>query len=128
MKHHDFKLQRIVALMLALAPGLALGFSSGSTGADGAFTPTVNTSVQVPPSGILNYTTVSIPTGVTVTYLKNTANTPVVILASGDVTIAGSLNVSGTNGLDVGAAGTGNQGDDGVPGKGGRYLIRGLSK
>ena len=36
-------------------------FSSGSTGADGALNPTVNTEVVLPPSGILNYSTVNIP-------------------------------------------------------------------
>jgi hypothetical protein len=119
MKSSDLRLKHITALVLALAPGLAFAFSSGSTGADGAFSPTVNTVVPLPPSGIFNFTTVSIPTGVTVTFAKNTTNTPVVILATGDVTIAGTLNVSGSNGADVGAAGTGNQGDDGQPGKGG---------
>jgi len=119
MKLHKLILKRVAALMLALVPSLAFAFSSGSTGADGAFSPTVNTTVTLPPSGIFNYTTVTIPAGVTVTYLRNTTNTPVVILASGDVAIAGTLSVSGTNGADVGAAGTGNQGDDGQPGKGG---------
>ena len=119
MKLHDLKLKGIAALILALVPGLAFAFSSGSTGADGPFSPAVNTTVTLPASGVFNYTTVNIPVGVTVTYLRNTTNTPVVILASGDVTISGTLNVSGANGADSGAAGTGNQGDDGQPGKGG---------
>ena len=115
----ELKLSCLAAAMLAFAPALALAFDSGSTGADGAFSPTVNTVVTLPPSGIFNYTTVNIPAGVTVTYLRNTTNTPVVILASGNVTITGTLSVSGTSAADVGAAGTGNQGDDGQPGKGG---------
>jgi hypothetical protein len=119
MKRSDLRLRPAVALMLAFAPTLAFAFSSGSTGADGPFNPTVNTVVTLPPSGIFNYTSVNIPAGVTVSYLRNTTNTPVVILASGDVTIAGILNVGGGNGADVGSAGTGNQGDDGQPGKGG---------
>lgn len=93
-------------------------FNSGSTGADGAFSPTVTTTVQLPPSGIFNYTTVNIPSGVTVTYTKNTTNTPVVILGSGNVTIAGAITLSGTKATDVGAAGDGNLGDDGIPGVG----------
>jgi len=119
MKALNLKLKPIAALLLALVPGWAAAFDSGSTGADGAFSPTVNTTVQLPPGGIFNYTTFTIPTGVTVTYVKNTANTPVVILASGNVTIAGTLSVGGSAAADVGAAGSGNQGDDGVPGKGG---------
>ena len=101
------------------APGVAQAFNSGSTGADGAFNPTVNTTVQLPPSGIFNFTSVLIPTGVTVTFTKNTTNTPVVILASGDVTIAGTVNVSGQNSPATGSAGDGAQGDDGQPGVGG---------
>jgi hypothetical protein len=68
---------------------------SGSTGADGAFNPTANIAVQLPASGIFNYTTVNVPTGVTVTFIKNAANTPVYILATGDVTIAGAIKVDG---------------------------------
>lgn len=91
---------------LALSPGgaaTAQTFSSGSTGADGAFTPTANVTVPLPPSGVFNYTTVNIPAGVTVRYLRNAGNTPVTLLASGDVTIAGTIDVSGAGG----AAGSG---------------------
>ena len=105
------------------APLGAHAFNSGSTGADGAFNPTVSQTVPVPPSGIFNYTSVSIPAGVVITFQKNTTNTPVVILAAGDVTVAGSIDVRGTPSADVGASGVGAaqgvQGDDGTPGKGG---------
>lgn len=114
---HDIKLA--FAFILTLTPTWAFGFNSGSTGADGAFSPTVNTVMQLPPSGVFNFTTVNIPSGVTVTFAKNTINTPVVILASGDVTIAGAINLNGGNANPVGAAGTGNLADDGVPGAGG---------
>jgi len=93
--------------------------NSGSTGADGPFAPTVNTQLTLPPDGIFNFTTVNIPVGVTVTFQKNTTNTPVTILATGDVTLAGVIDVSGQAGPDVGAAGDGNVGDDGLPGLGG---------
>jgi hypothetical protein len=73
-------------------------FSSGSTGADGAFAPTANQTVAVPDGGVFNFTTVNIPSNVTVRFLRNSKNTPVTILASGDVTIAGSIVV------DAGAA------------------------
>ena len=101
---------------LAWMPALAqAAFVSGSTGADGAFSPTVNTQVVLPPSGILNYTTINIPTGVVVTFKKNTLNTPVIILASGNVTITGGINLFGTDGTATGAAGDGVLGDDGPP-------------
>ena len=104
------------ALMLAFP---AWSFVCGSTGADGPFNPTINTAVQLPPSGVLNYTTVNIPTGVTVTFIKNTTNTPTVILATSDVTITGIIDIRGKNATDAGAAGNGNLGDDGLPGDGG---------
>src|SRR6266852_4459808 len=108
-----------LAICACLAPGVASAFNSPSTGADGPFNPTVNTTVALPPSGIFNYTSVNIPVGVTVKFLKNTTNTPIVILATGDVAIAGTLDVNGTASADVGAAGDGALGDDGNPGVGG---------
>lgn len=107
------------AVGACLAPFGARAFDSGSTGADGDLSPTVNTVVPLPPSGIFNFTSVNIPTGVTVTFQRNTTNTPVVILASGNVTIAGTLSVSGDSAPGVGAAGGGAQGDDATPGAGG---------
>lgn len=75
-------------------------FVSGSTGADGAFAPAADTTLQLPANGIFNFTTVNIPTGVTVKFQRNIANTPVYILATGDVTIAGTIDVSGEKGGD----------------------------
>src|SRR6185369_2540509 len=101
------------AALAVLAPNAA-AFDSGSTGADGAFNPTANVTVPLPPSGVFNYTTVNIPAGVTVKFQKNTTNTPVVILASGDVTIAGTIDLNGGNAENVSnSAGTG------LPGLGG---------
>lgn len=119
--HFSFRLSTpAAALALAVVSGpLAAAFNSGSTGSDGAFNPTVTTTVTLPESGILNYTTVNIPAGVTVTFKKNTTNTPVVLLASGNVTVAGSINVSGGGSTNTGASGDGAIGDDGVPGVGG---------
>ncbi len=84
-------------------------FDSGSTGADGAFSPASDIVVVLPTDGILNYTTVDIPSGVTVTFQKNQDNTPVYILASGDVNITGTISVNGSSGAstDVGKGGPG---------------------
>lgn len=72
--------------------------NSGSTGADGAFAPTTSQTVQVPESGVFNFTTINIPAGVTITFARNTKNTSVTMLASGDVTIAGTINLDGKPG------------------------------
>lgn len=92
-------------LFLLMFQSLSYGaFVSGSTGADGALNIASGT-ITLPPSGILNYTTVNI-TG-TVIFTPNATNTPVVILATGDVNISGTINVSGTTASTL------------VPGKGG---------
>jgi hypothetical protein len=87
-----------VGLILCAAIVQAQTFSSGSTGADGPATcSNANVNWQVPDSGIFNFTTVSI-TSCTVTFTPNQRNTPVVILAQGDVVITGStirVNASG---------------------------------
>lgn len=94
-------------LVLLLTGATAHAFTSGSTGADGAFSPAANVEVQLPENGILNYTTVNIPAGVTVTFRKNSANTPIYILATGDVSISGTISVNGTDAINI------------TPGKGG---------
>lgn len=86
----------MMVIVLAFMPAVALAaFVSGSTGADGDFTPTANTVLQIPESGVFNFGIVDIPNGVTVTFLKNSHYTPVTILASGDVTIKGTVSVNG---------------------------------
>lgn len=92
-------------------------YNSGSTGADGAFAPAADTTLALPPGGVFNFTTVNIPAGVTVTFTPNAANTPVTILATGEVNIGGVISVNGSNGL--GASSTGlivNPGRAGGPG------------
>lgn len=91
----------VAAVILLGSYSTIYGFNSGSTGALGAFNPTTNTEVELPADGILNYTTVNIPTGVTVTFKKNATNTPVYILATGDVTITGTISLNGTDGNSI---------------------------
>ena len=85
-------------------------FNSGSTGADGAFSPTASQSVVVPDGGVFNFTSVNIPAGVTITFVRNAKNKPVTILASGNVTIAGIINVDGRPGGGNGGGGQGGPG------------------
>ena len=79
-------------------------FNSGSTGALGPLTFSAMSTarhITLPVDGKLNYTTVNIPAGVTVTFIKNAANTPVYMLAQGNVTINGTISVNGTGGSAV---------------------------
>ena len=119
MTTKDFTLKAFTLALIAALPGMAAAFESGSTGADGALNPTVNTEIQLPESGVLNYTSVNIPTGVTVTFKKNAVNTPVVMLVGGNATIAGTIDIRGKASSPSGIAGDGAQGDDGLPGGGG---------
>jgi hypothetical protein len=98
----------LLVLFFAASPVKAQ-FSSGSTGADGAFNPTANTTLQIPESGVFNFTTVNIPQNIEVRFIKNSKNTPVTILASGDVVIGGRIFVDGAswNGRFGGAGGPG---------------------
>lgn len=109
--------------LVLLAPGSAQTqnqFNSGSTGVDGAFNPPATPAVQevqLPENGEFNYTTFNIPAGVTIRYKPNSKNTPVTILATGDVTILGKIDISGGNGtLAVFGAPSPNGGGLGGPG------------
>ncbi len=85
-------------LFVLILPAAAFAaFTSGSTGVDGAFAPATDTVLQLPDSGVFNYTTVTIPAGVTVTFTKNSQNTPVTILATGDVTVNGTISINGSD-------------------------------
>ncbi|MDO9287871.1 MAG: hypothetical protein Q7T83_03680 [Thermodesulfovibrionales bacterium] len=100
-----------IYLLLFWGNAIAGNFVSGSTGADGDFAPTENTVLQIPESGVFNFRTVTIPVGVNVSFTKNTKNTPVTILATGDVTIAGAIGVDGkSGGADYYTPGTGGPG------------------
>jgi len=99
--------------LLALAAGAwAQAFSSGSTGSDGAYSPTVSgdfdpAALGLNPAGdnVFNFTTINIPAGVTIRLrASKVRNMPVVWLATGNVTIAGTLNLSGDAGYTLDAA------------------------
>ena len=115
---------RMGALLAALmiGPMAQAQFVSGSTGAAGALTVTENTSITAPPDGVFHYTTVTVGQNVTLTILPNANNTPVYILATGDVTVNGTINASGATGNAVvggrpgpGGFPGGNPGSDGSP-------------
>lgn len=105
-------------LTFATLSAQAQSFDSGSTGADGPFNPpgqvpagtqvqgdcttapgcTVTVPLREPPTHVFNFTTVTIGQFVTVKFNRNTKNTPVTILASGNVNIVGVIDVSGSPG------------------------------
>ncbi len=100
----------VLAVILALGalPARAQSFSSGSDGSDGAYNPTgpAGTVIIFDPTqfhgsqvgaNIFNFTTITIPAGVTVKLSGNTVNGPVFWLAQGDVDIEGIVDLSGGN-------------------------------
>ena len=109
----------VIGLAASLMPMGLYAFDSGSTGADGALNPTADIELQLPPSGIFNYTTIDVSAGVTLTFAKNAANTSMILLASGDVNIAGVVDISGADSADIAGVDVTDDGMRGVGGPGG---------
>jgi hypothetical protein len=85
-------------LLLALVGSARAQVNSGSDGHDGPFNPTASSTVinmADHPNGIYQYTSVNIPTGVTVSFIPNANNTPVVWLVQSDCVIQGTVDLSG---------------------------------
>jgi len=101
------------ALLLTLAGAASLcaqpNFNSGSSGAYGAMNITTNTTLDLPPDGIFHCTTINVAGGATLRFNRNSLNTPVYLLATGDVTISGWIDVSGF-GYDAATPGAGGPG------------------
>lgn len=71
--------------------------NSGSDGHDGALNPTSNLVIDMAdhPDGIYHYTSVNIPSGVTVSFIPNAGNKPVVWLVQTSCKIYGVVNLAG---------------------------------
>ena len=84
-------------------------FDSGSTGTNGALNITTDTTLELPPHGQIHCTTVTVALNATLKFTPNALNTPVHLLARGDVVINGTIDVSGLAGSAVlgGASGPG---------------------
>ena len=115
-------------LMLTLSGAATAQFSSGSDGSDGPLlikSASGTVTLNVPePDGIFNFTTITIEQGATLRFNRNARNTPVYFLATGDVLIQGTINVSGGPGYTgsgplVGGKGGPGGFDGGMPGLGG---------
>ena len=117
MKARQSHFALLAATLLLAGLAHAQAFSSGSTGSDGALNyPTAGTYSFNPattnpvldPSGdnIFNFTTINIAAGVTLTLTNsNLRGKPVVWLATGNVTIAGTLVLDGESGPGLANAG-----------------------
>jgi hypothetical protein len=91
----------LVGMLCLVVAAPVSAFDSGSSGVNGAFSPTSDTSIVLPQDGILNFSTLNIPAGVTVRISSNTANTPAYILVQGDAVIDGVIDISGVDGTSV---------------------------
>ncbi len=76
----------------------AQSFVSGSNGSYGPLHITADTTLEMPPDGRFHCTTITIANGATLRFTPNARNTPVRLLATGDVVISGIINLNGDNG------------------------------
>jgi hypothetical protein len=119
------KIQLTLASLMAgttLWSAATQGFDSGSNGSLGALVVAeTDLTVDLPPDGRLQYTTVTINAGRTMRFKRNALNTPVYLLAQGDVTVNGVIDVSGSQAPGsppIGGAGGPGGFDGGKPGFG----------
>lgn len=109
MKNTNLQLSIAAILGAGLLTTSAQGFNSGSDGSYGPLNITSNTVLNMPPDGIFRCTTINVQPGYTLSFNPNPLNTPVYLLATNDVVIAGAINL-------VGAAASGQNGGKGGPG------------
>lgn len=92
-------LQAMFAVLLGVNANAQV--NSGSNGSDGVFNPASSIVINMAdhPNGIYQYTSVNIPTNVTVTFIPNANNSPVTWLVQGSCVILGTVDVSGQDTL-----------------------------
>lgn len=75
----------------------AAAFDSGSDGSYGAINVAISTTVtlDLPPDGVFRCTTINVGSSATLRFNRNPLNTPVVLLATGDVVVSGIITVAG---------------------------------
>lgn len=87
----------VVLGILMLGVPVCYGAFVVSDGSDGALSPTPGNyllTLNLDADGIFNFTEIHIPAGVTVKFVRNAANTPVFLAATGNVVIDGVIDVS----------------------------------
>jgi hypothetical protein len=103
MRRKNFCILTVVFGTAVFSPTIGWAqLNSGSDGSDSAFNPTTNTVINMAdhPTGIYQYTTVNIPSGVKVTFIPNVNNSPVTWLVQSNVAINGTVDVSGQDAID----------------------------
>lgn len=118
MKNHTLRMLVLVGgLWSTCAYPAAVLFDSGSDGSRGPLNVTTNTTLTLPADGIFKYTTITIGAGATLTFSRNPLNTPVYLLATGDVNINGAIDLGGSSAVIPFVGGLGGPGGfDGGPG------------
>lgn len=90
-----------VVMVSLISQQLQAQFDSGSDETHGPIT-TVDgqtTTLQAPPDGVFHCTTVNVVANSTLNFQGNVANTPIYILATGDINIDGIVEVNGAAGV-----------------------------
>ena len=102
----------IVFVSMLLNTKLHAQLNVGGNGSDGPLIIQFNTNFNMGgrPSGIYQFTTIGISNLATVSFIPNANNTPVIWLVQSNVTIYGTINLSGSNSFGL---------SGGVPGPGG---------
>ena len=100
----------ITASVLRWSAALAIGtsvnmtnlraqiFDSGSNGSLGDLVVTNNVSLVMPPDGVFHYKSITVQNGANVYFSRNSANSAVYFLATGDIFLDGSIHVDGGQG------------------------------
>src|SRR5262245_7914259 len=84
-----------VAFVLLLARSVHSQVNSGSDGRHGQLNPTADVVINMAdqPDGIYQYTSVNIPAGVRVSFVRNARGTPVVWLVQNRCVINGAIDI-----------------------------------
>jgi len=114
---------RIAVFALLLAPAAALAFDSGSNGSYGSMDIVADTVLDLPADGVYHCTTITVAAGKSLKFRRNPLNTPVYLLATGDVVVDGAVDVSGSPGTPY----AGGQGGPGGFDGGGPALFSGAA-
>lgn len=106
----------------SLVPGWGQNFTTGSNGSLGDLSLLdADQTVELPPDGRLHYKTIKVAGGRILRFKRNPLNTPVQLLAQGDIVIEGIIDVSGSvapGTPPIGGAGGPGGFDGGKPGFG----------
>ena len=110
-----------ITMVVAVTSLPALGqdrFDAGSDGSYGAINVTEGeVALDIPVDGVFHCTTINVATDATLRFNRNANNTPVYLLANGDITIDGTLDISGGRGDTTRGGQSGPGGfDGGTPG------------